>query len=146
MKNALLILMLSSLTIGCQPYVFKVLISKGTSTVRGKSLKVGDKLYKKDTLKLKEGAYVGLVHQSGKPLQISKAGRYSIDFWDEKFNHTSLPLDKRDLKIERAVYPIKILKPMNNSTPVIFSNVTLYWCPDDTIHLTRNYLITINNL
>ncbi len=146
MKNIFLILMLSSFIIGCQPYVFKVLISKGTSTVSGKPLKVGDQLYKKDTIELKEGAYVGLIHQTGKPLEITKAGKYSVDFWSKKIAHPQLPLEKRDVKIVNPVFPIKVVKPKNNSTPVLFSNVTLYWCPDDTIHSAPNYLITINNL
>jgi hypothetical protein len=63
-------------------YAFKVLVNKGKNEVKaGESwhnVKVGTSLKSTDELKVTENSYVGLVHVSGKPLELKKAGKYKV--------------------------------------------------------------------
>jgi len=64
--------------------IFKVLASKGSNklvsagSVEEKSLLIGKKLYKGDKVILAEGAYLGLVHKSGKTIEIKKSGSFEV--------------------------------------------------------------------
>ncbi len=64
-------------------YTFKVLVNKGKNEVKAADgwqlVKVGASLKDTDELKLVENAYLGLVHSSGKPLEVKQAGKYKVD-------------------------------------------------------------------
>ncbi len=64
-------------------YTFKVLVNKGKNEVKSadgwQPIKVGASLKGTDELKLVENAYLGLVHVSGKPLEVKQAGKYKVD-------------------------------------------------------------------
>ncbi|MBS1951003.1 MAG: hypothetical protein OJF59_000505 [Cytophagales bacterium] len=66
-----------------QDYTFRVLANKGTNEVKsGNSwipIKTGAQLKKGDELKISENASVGLVHVTGKPLEVKQAGNYKVD-------------------------------------------------------------------
>jgi hypothetical protein len=66
-----------------QDYAFKVLVNKGKNEVKSGSnwepVKVGASLKSLDELKVSENAYVGLIHVSGKPLEVKNAGKYKVD-------------------------------------------------------------------
>lgn len=66
-----------------QNYAFKVLVNKGKNEVKvgngWQQLKVGSSLKPNDELKVSENAYVGLVHVSGKPLEVKQAGKYKVE-------------------------------------------------------------------
>jgi hypothetical protein len=68
--------------VGAQDYAFKVLASKGKNELKtGNSwqqLKVGATLKKEDELRVSENAYLGLVHSSGKAIEVRKAGPYKV--------------------------------------------------------------------
>jgi hypothetical protein len=65
-----------------QDYAFKVLVNKGKNEIRSGAswvpVKVGTSLRSADELKVTDNAYVGLVHVSGKPLEVKNAGRYKV--------------------------------------------------------------------
>jgi len=65
-------------TLMAQDYVFKVLANKGSNQVKGasesawKPVKTGTTLNNGDELKVSENAYLGLVHSSGKTIELKK--------------------------------------------------------------------------
>lgn len=62
-----------------QDEVFKVLASRGSITTADKSsITAGKKLYKDDVVEVGSSAFVGLVHKSGKTLELRAAGSYPV--------------------------------------------------------------------
>jgi len=65
-----------------QDYAFKVLANKGTNEVKSgdawMAIRTGASLKSGDELKISENAYVGLVHASGKPIELKQAGSYKV--------------------------------------------------------------------
>lgn len=65
-----------------QDYAFKVLINKGQNEVRTGSgwtpVKVGARLLSGDELRVSPSGYVGLVHVTGKPLEVKEAGQHKV--------------------------------------------------------------------
>ncbi len=65
-----------------QDYAFKVLANKGANEYKSgdswQALKTGASLKAGDELKITENAYLGLVHASGKPLELKQAGNYKV--------------------------------------------------------------------
>jgi hypothetical protein len=80
-KIALLFVLISSLATA-QDYAFKVLASKGSNTMKSGAdwvpLKTGAILKNEDELKIVENAYIGLVYNSGKPLELKQPGNYKV--------------------------------------------------------------------
>lgn len=86
MKNRKLILVLGfiwavSSAFG-QDYAFKVLANKGNNEVKEgdswQAIKTGASLKSADEVRLSENSYLGLIHKSGKPLEIKKSGPYKV--------------------------------------------------------------------
>lgn len=65
-----------------QDYAFKVLANKGSNEVKSGNewlpIKTGASLKDNDELKLSANAYMGLVHATGKPLELKQAGNYKV--------------------------------------------------------------------
>lgn len=65
-----------------QSYDFKVLVSKGKTEVKTgdawASIKVGASLSASDEVKIAENSYLGLMHASGKPVEIKDAGPHKL--------------------------------------------------------------------
>ena len=65
-----------------QEYAFKVLINKGQNEIREgndwRPLKAGASLKAVDELKVSENGYLGLVHSSGKPLEVKDPGHHKV--------------------------------------------------------------------
>jgi hypothetical protein len=85
MKTNLLVLTI--ILYGCfsaysQDYAFKVLVNKGKNEVKSGNawlpIKTGVSLKKDDEVKLENNAYLGLVHVTGKPLELKQAGNYKV--------------------------------------------------------------------
>lgn len=65
-----------------QDYAFKVLVNKGKNEMKTRDgwqqVKVGSSLRSADELKVVENAYLGLVHVSGKALEVKQSGKYKV--------------------------------------------------------------------
>src|SRR5687767_4882806 len=81
-----------------QDYAFKVLANKGTNEIKsGESwqpLKTGASLRSGDEVKLADNAYIGLVHASGKPMELKTAGNYKVSDLAAKVGSGSSVLNK----------------------------------------------------
>jgi len=87
MKNRMLMMVVAtagilSLANAQQTYTFKVLANKGANEIKAgdawQSVKTGASLKPGDEIKLGENSYIGLIHSSGKSLELKKAGSYKI--------------------------------------------------------------------
>lgn len=90
--SILSILMFCASAIYAQDYMFKVLASKGIAQVDNGSgwvlLKSGSKLNKNNKIKVSQGSYVGLMHTSGKTLELKTPGTYEVENLSGKLNNT----------------------------------------------------------
>lgn len=86
------ILMFCVSVVYAQDYTFKVLASKGVAQVDNGSswvlLKSGSKLNKKNKIKVSQGSYVGLMHTSGKTLELKTPGTYEVENLSGKLNNS----------------------------------------------------------
>jgi hypothetical protein len=77
-----LVVLFASETVFGQSYTFRVLANKGTNKFKRagqvSDLKTGSTLNVGDELIASEGAYIGLMHKSGKTLEVKKPGTYTI--------------------------------------------------------------------
>lgn len=77
----LALILVSSFAFG-QDYAFKVMANKGSNEVKSgdswQPLKTGASLKSTDELKLVDNAYIGLIHASGKPLEVRQSGSYKV--------------------------------------------------------------------
>src|SRR5437868_3052890 len=81
-----------------QDYAFKVLANKGTNEVKTgdawQPLKTGASLKKTDEVKLGDNSYVGLVHVSGKPLEVKTAGAHKVSELEKSMSGGTSVLNK----------------------------------------------------
>ena len=77
----LALVLVSSFTFA-QDYAFKVMANKGSNEVKSgdswQPLKTGASLKSTDELKLVDNAYIGLIHATGKPLEMRQSGSYKV--------------------------------------------------------------------
>jgi len=77
-----LLFFLSASAVLAQDYAFKVLANKGANEVKSGEdwhpIRTGASLKKDDELKLSPNSYMGLVHATGKPLELKEAGNYKV--------------------------------------------------------------------
>lgn len=80
-KFLLPLLFLLSLTwaANAQDYAFRVLGSKGSNTVNGQTIKIGQKIKDADAVVVADGGYLGLAHSNGRTIEVKEAGNYSVD-------------------------------------------------------------------
>lgn len=77
-----------------QEYVFKVLVNKGDNKAKASGaewqpVKTGSKLNNGDQIKVSEGAYLGLVHSSGKTIELKNADVYNVSDISSKISGTN---------------------------------------------------------
>lgn len=82
-KILVVVLFLGNYTVNAQAYVFKVLANKGDNSVKIEGaewtkLKTGQSLNSGDELKLSDEAYLGLMHNSGKTLEVKTPGSHTV--------------------------------------------------------------------
>lgn len=84
---ALVMVTLCCGVVNAQDYAFKVLAFKGANEYRAgdewKPVKTGTILKKDDEIKLADGAYVGLMHHTGKPYEIKQPGNFLVSKLEE---------------------------------------------------------------
>ena len=81
-----------------QDYTFKVLVNKGLNEVKSadswQPVKTGASLRSGDELKVAANSYIGLIHVSGKPLEIRDADTYKISDLASRITGGSSALNK----------------------------------------------------
>jgi hypothetical protein len=168
-KLTLLLSLLLISSIGlAQNYAFKVLANKGANEVKSGDawlpLKTGASLKKEDEVKLADNAYIGLVHVSGKPMEIKQAGSYKVvdlmakvgsgssvlnKYTDFILSSNSAEAKKNKLSATGAVsrgdaaHSIQLLLPENQHSG-IFNNVAIInWTGTN---VTGPYVVILRNM
>ncbi len=81
-KLTFFIILLASSSLFAQDYAFKVLANKGTNEVKTGDiwapLKTGASLKPNDEIRVVANAYIGLVHSSGKPMELKDVGVHKV--------------------------------------------------------------------
>lgn len=146
-------LVFSVLLIACgqiqaQEYAFKVLVNKGKNELKSgenwQPVKVGSSIKSADELRVSENSYLGLVHVSGKPLELKKSGKYSVrDLEGQMKGGTSVLNKYTDFilsantgpknnlaatgAVNRGGNDIKVLLPRPELAVVYGNEVTISW-------------------
>lgn len=169
MKTRMLALVLSAwfgitTTYAQKDYTFKVLVNKGKNEVKAADgwqlVKVGASLNGTDELKLSENSYMGLVHVSGKPLELKQAGTYKIDKLAQNVSggtsvlnkYTDFILSSNSTKrnsltatgaVHRGADVIDLYLP-EAENPVVYNNeITINW---DAAKIPGPYVISFNSM
>jgi hypothetical protein len=137
-----------------QDVAFKVLVNKGKNEVKSKEgwvpVKTGTSLKSDDELKVSDNSYVGLVHVSGKPLEVKDAGKYKIVDLASKVSggtsvlnkYTDFILSSNSQKknnlaatgaVSRGGKDIKVYLPRPEFSVVFNNQVTFGWETENTI-------------
>lgn len=146
-----IVLLVATAGIKAQDYTFKVLANKGLNEMKSggswQNIKTGASLNSGDEIKVVENAYLGLVHASGKPMELKQAGTYKIaDLASKMDNGTSVinkytsfilssnsaEAKKNRLSATGAVHrgdsePISLFLPENQNSGIYGSIVILNW-------------------
>jgi hypothetical protein len=163
-------LLFVSTLVTAQNYAFKVLANKGNNEVKSGDawvpLKTGSSLNQNDEVKLADNAYVGLVHSTGKPLEVKQAGVHKVSelsnqiktgssvlskYTDFILSSNSAEAKKNRLSATGAVNreivtgaTIKLLFPTKNQHTGIYNNkAILNWEGSNT---AGPYVITLRNM
>lgn len=151
-----------------QDYAFKVLANKGTNEIKsGESwqpLRTGASLKSGDEVKLADNAYIGLVHASGKPMELKTAGSYKVSdlaaklgggssvlnkYTDFILSSNSAEAKKNRLSATGAVHratesaSIKLLLPENQHSGIYNNNAVINW---DGSKVAGPYVVTLRNM
>lgn len=151
-------------TVPAQEYTFRVLISKGQNAVRAGSdwlpVKVGASLNASDELKISQNGYVGLVHRSGKPLEVKEVGQHKIVDLAARVKedasvlnkYTDFILSARSEKntsltvtgaVHRGTGVIKVYLPKPQQAIVFNERVILSWRRNPE---TTDYIVQFNSM
>ena len=91
-------LLVISYAVSAQDYAFKVLANKGNNEVKTgetwQPLKSGAVLQSGDEVRLGSNAYVGLVHNTGKPVEVKEPGVHKVSALESKVSAGSSVLNK----------------------------------------------------
>ena len=149
-----------------QDYTFRVLANKGPNEVKSgdawQPIKTGAQLKKGDELKISENASVGLVHVTGKPLEVKQAGSYKVDDLAAKVGNGSSVLNKytdfilssnsAEAKknrlsatgaVHRGLEDIKVFLPENQYSEVFNNTATINW---ESSKGGGPYIVSIKNM
>ncbi|HLT72367.1 MAG TPA: hypothetical protein VKZ75_06925 [Cyclobacteriaceae bacterium] len=169
-KLAFLTALLAMMAIGAsaQDYVFKVLANKGTNEVKSgnswEPLKVGTTLKAGDEVRVGSNAYVGLVHNSGKPLEVKAAAVYKVSDLESQVGTSASVLEKytdfilssnegqgnrltatgavhRDVVLESA--QIKVNLPEKDFSAIFSNTAVVRW---DGGNVKGPYVVTVRNM
>lgn len=161
----------SSLVFG-QDFAFKVLANKGNNEVKSgdswEPLKIGEALQPTQELKLVANGYVGLIHSTGKPMELTEAKTYSIadlskqvsgdgsgssvvsKYTDFILSSNSAEAKKNRLSATGAVHrgvegnAIDVMLPEDNSQQGIYNDkATIQWQSDK---VAGPYVVTMKNM
>lgn len=158
--------LLSALAFG-QDYAFKVLANKGANEVKSgdswQPLKTGASLKSGDEVKLTDNSYIGLVHSTGKPMELKQAGSYKVSelsakvgggssvlskYTDFILSSNSAEAKKNRLSATGAVhrgetYAIQLLLPENQHSGIYNNVAILDW---EGTKVPGPYIVTLRNM
>lgn len=149
-----------------QEYTFRVLANKGANEVKTgdawQAVKTGARLGSTDELKVSENASIGLVHVTGKPLEIKVAGNYKIadlaakvstgpsllnKYTDFMLSSNSAEAKKNRLSatgaVHRGLEDIKVALPDNQYSEIFNSTAIVNW---EAAKSGGPYVVTIKNM
>lgn len=147
-----------------QDYAFKVLVNKGKNELKSGSnwqqLKVGLSLKPADELKISENSYLGLVHVSGKALELKQSGNYKVMDLAAKVDGGSSVLNKYTEfilssstsptnrlaatgAVDRGVDNIQVYLPKPEQAVVYNNNIIIRW---DAEAVPGPYVVTFKSL
>lgn len=157
-----------STVVSAQEYAFKVLANKGINEIKSGGawipLKTGASLKAGDEVKLSDNAYIGLVHSTGKPVEVKEAGVHQVSELETRVKGGSSVLNKytdfilssnsADAKKNRlaatgAVHrdittaPIRLWLPENENAGVFNQQAVIKW---DGSKVAGPYVITLKNM
>ena len=164
---AIVMLMVCSEMVSAQDYAFKVLAFKGANEYKTgeewKPLKTGTILRRDDEIKLTEGAYVGLMHHTGKPFELKEPGNFKVSGIEEKIkpgagvmtkyadfilSSNSAEAKKNRLSATGAVsrdiaQPLSLILPENQNSAIFNSTAIISW---EGSKVDGPYTLTIRNM
>jgi hypothetical protein len=160
-----------TIVVNAQDYAFKVLANKGSNELKSgetwQPLKTGATIKSGDEVKLGENAYVGLVHRSGKPLEVKQTGVYPVSVLESKvdagttsvlnkytdfiLSSNSAEAQKNRLNATGAVHrtitttgaPIRLALPDNQHAGILNNTAVVNW---DGSKVAGPYVITVKNM
>jgi len=156
-----------SYSVMAQDYAFKVLANKGANEIKSAGawvpLKTGASLKKEDEVKLADNAYIGLVHLSGKPMELKQAGSYKVSDLESKVGGGSSVLNKytdfilssnsaeakkNRLSATGAVhrgetYAIQLMLPENQHSGIYNNVAIINW---EGTKVAGPYVVTLRNM
>ncbi len=149
-----------------QDYAFKVLANKGANEYKSgdswQALKTGASLKAGDELKVTENAYLGLVHVSGKPMELKQAGNYKVadlaskvsggtsvlnKYTDFILSSNSAEAKKNRLSATGAVHrgvegPLRVMLPPPQSASIYGKTMVVEW----ETKAAGPYVVTVRNI
>lgn len=156
-----------------QDIAFKVLAENGKVQIRSRNewqlLSAGTSLATTDVIKMEDGAYLGLVHTSGKTLALEKAGTYEVAHLNSRFKgekpnvaakYAELYIQKiqggnmlnkqttaptTTASVERALQNSRLKVLLPNSVDVFSPEVILRWNDKDTL-VRNSYEVVFKNM
>lgn len=160
-----------------QDYVFKVLANKGGNTVKiadhstdWEPIRTGATLNSDDELRISENSYIGLVHASGKTVELKNQGNYYVRDLAANLGNTKSSVaskyanfvinkmtsdDNQDINknhreyltvtgaVERSVLDAPISLRMPSSVEVLNDRALVRW---NDIQETGDYIFTVKNM
>jgi hypothetical protein len=160
-------LSLLSTIVMAQDYAFKVMANKGTNEIKSgdawQPIKTGASLKSGDELKLADNSYIGLIHASGKPLELKQAGNYKVAELAAKITGGSSAINKytdfilssnsdekkNKLSATGAVHrdteiaTIKVVLPVSQYAGVYNNQVVVNW---DAGKVEGPFIVTLKNM
>ncbi|MEX2230907.1 MAG: hypothetical protein WD824_02005 [Cyclobacteriaceae bacterium] len=151
-------------SVSAQEYAFKVLVNKGQNEIKAGNdwlpIKVGASLKSADELKLSQNGYLGLVHVTGKPLEVKEAGQHKVvdlaakikdgtsvlnkytDFILSSANKTGNRLTATGA-VHRGPNEIKVFLPKPQQAIVFNDKISVAWAKDPK---TKIYVVRLNSM
>lgn len=151
-------------TVSAQEYAFKVLVNKGQNVIKTGNdwvpIKVGTSLKSADELKISQNGYLGLVHISGKPLEVKDAGQHKVVELASKVRagssvlnkYTDFILSANEVKknnltatgaVYRGEYEIKVYLPRSQHAIVFNDEISFNW---SKLADTKTYVVSFNSM
>jgi hypothetical protein len=166
LKSVLIMFFVLSQLLGyAQEYEFKVLVNKGNNEVKTasgwQSLKIGASLKSEDQIKTSPNSYVGMVHKSGKPIELKEAGTYKLIDLASKLDGSNSIMtkyadfilssneDKRSSRLEatgavhRGLIKVEVFTPTARREVIYSDEIILHWSKEQA---AGPYSIRFNSL